>query len=74
MEEERMKRPQITAAGLKWRPRKDRWVPIWVPRDDAVKAGYPSGTVNLETFLDGTPEGELILKGRCEALQNDMLL
>lgn len=69
-----VKKPDISAPGLKWRPRKDRHVPYWIPRDDAVAAGYPSGAVNLETFLDGTPEGELILKGRCEALQNDMLL
>jgi hypothetical protein len=73
-EEDGMKRPNITAPGLKWRPRKDRFVPYWIPRDDAVAAGYPSGSINLESFLDGTPEGELILKGRCEVLQNDMLL
>lgn len=64
-----MERPKIQAPGLKFRARKDRWVPYWVPRDDAVKAGFKCGTVNLERYL-AAPE---ILVDRCNALQGAML-
>jgi hypothetical protein len=40
-----------------------------VPREDAVAAGYPSGTVNLESFLGVSGEVE----ARCEALQGAMV-
>jgi len=69
-----MERPDIKAPGLKWRARKDRWIPYWIPRDDAVAAGYPSGTVNLDPLLDGTELGESLVRSRCQALQEDMLL
>lgn len=64
-----MERPQIKAPGLKFRARKDRWVPYWVPRAEAVNAGFKCGTINLERYL-ASPE---ILIDRCEALQNAML-
>src|SRR4051794_35610570 len=69
-----MDKPSIKAPGLKWRGRKNRWVPVWVARDDAVRAGYPEKTVNLEPLLDGRPLDDALLRDRCRALQEAMLL
>ena len=73
---ERPPRPPIKdAPGLKWRwrARAARWVPYWVPRDDAVKGGYPSGTVNLDSLWDGSPAAAAVIASRCQQLQTTML-
>jgi integrase len=69
-----MDKPDTAAPGLKWRRRKDRQVPYWIPRSDAVAAGYPCGTINLESIFDGSDLGAALLRDRCAALQTDMLL
>jgi len=73
---ERPPRPKIKdAPGLKWRwrARSGRWVPYWVPRDDAVKRGYPSGTVSLDSLWDGTEASAIVIASRCKQLQTTML-
>lgn len=64
-----MDRPQIKAPGLKFRPRSDGWAAYWIPSPEAVRGGYPSGTVPL-SHLIGTPE---LLIDACGRLQTDML-
>lgn len=63
-----MDKPQIKAPGLKFRPRRDGWTAYWIPRDEAVKAGYPSGAVRLDKLLND-PQA---LTDRCETLQRQM--
>lgn len=62
---------KITAPGLRWRKRKGaKPVPVWVPDNEAHKAGYPTRYVNLSLYADN-PE---MLKTRCERLQGEMHL
>lgn len=64
-----MDKPTIKAPGLKFRPRKGSWAAYWVPSPEAVRAGYPSGTVPLTQFVI-TPQ---LLVDACNRLQGDML-
>lgn len=61
-------KPTITSPGLRWRPRKGRYVPYWLPSPAATAANYPSGAVNLDS-LSGSP---VDLVARCEVLQAQM--
>lgn len=64
-----MDRPQIKAPGLKFRPRSNSWAAYWLPSPEALRRGYPSGTVPL-SHLIASPE---LLVDACQRLQNDML-
>lgn len=54
--------------GLRWRPRKDGPVPYWLPRPDAVKAGYPSTAIALKAFA----HDPAALSQKCCFLQTQM--
>jgi hypothetical protein len=58
-----------TFPGLKWRPRQRGRVPYWLPRAEAVKLGYPSTAISLESFADSPG----LLSEKCHLLQGKML-
>lgn len=64
-----MGKPTVKAPGLKLRPRRDRWAAYWMPSEEAVRLGYPSGAAPLSHLLEA-PD---LLEDTCTRLQNDML-
>jgi hypothetical protein len=64
---------RIKAPGLKIRRRANGVAYYWIARADAVKSGYPSGTINLSHLDNGTPEGSALIVSQCEKQEAAML-
>lgn len=56
----------LPTPGLRWRPRKAGPVPYWFPPQGAVKAGYPSTAIPLQSFA----HDPALLSQKCCLLQN----